>query len=64
MEFRINTDCLRFYLKVLGVGGSILILWNGVCDLIYGYSPTLRVHPRSWRALTELSHHKPDGCPA
>jgi len=24
----------------------------------------LRVHPRSWRALTELSHHKPDGCPA
>jgi len=41
MEFKISTNCLRFTLKVLGIGGSILILWNGVCDLIYGYSPKL-----------------------
>lgn len=41
MELKIDIDRLRFYLKVLGIGGSILILWNGVCDLIYGYSATL-----------------------
>lgn len=41
MELKIDIDRLRFYLKVLGIGGSILILWNGVCDLIYGYSPAL-----------------------
>ena len=40
MELRISRDRLRFCLKVLGVGGSALILWNGVCDLIYGYSAT------------------------
>ena len=41
MEFKIETRCLRQYLKIAGIGGSILILWNGVCDLIYGYSATL-----------------------
>lgn len=41
MELKIDIDHLRLYLKVLGIGGSILILWNGVCDLIYGYSATL-----------------------
>jgi len=28
-------------LRVIGVSVSILILWNGVCDLIYGYSSIL-----------------------
>jgi hypothetical protein len=41
MELKFDIDRLRLYLKVVGIGGSILILWNGVCDLIYGYSPTL-----------------------
>ncbi|EFL53196.1 conserved hypothetical protein [Solidesulfovibrio fructosivorans JJ]] len=41
MEFKIDADRLRLHLKILGIGGSILMLWNGVCDLIYGYSATL-----------------------
>jgi len=41
MELKFDIDRLRRYLKLLGIGGSILILWNGVCDLIYGYSATL-----------------------
>lgn len=41
MELKFDVDRLRFCLKVVGIGGSILILWNGVCDLIYGYSATL-----------------------
>lgn len=41
MEFKIDTNKLRLSLKILGIGGSVLILWNGVCDLIYGYSATL-----------------------
>lgn len=41
MELKFDIDRLRFCLKLLGIGGSILILWNGVCDLIYGYSATL-----------------------
>jgi len=32
---------LRSRLRLIGVGGSILMLWNGVCDCIYGYSPSL-----------------------
>jgi hypothetical protein len=40
-ELSLEIDRLRRCLKLLGVGGSILILWNGVCDLIYGYSETL-----------------------
>ncbi len=28
-------------LRLLGVSLCILLLWNGVCDLIYGYSPAL-----------------------
>lgn len=28
-------------LRLLGVSISILMIWNGVCDLIYGYSPKL-----------------------
>ncbi len=28
-------------LRLVGVSVSVLLLWNGVCDLIYGYSPNL-----------------------
>lgn len=28
-------------LRLLGISISILLIWNGVCDLIYGYSATL-----------------------
>ncbi len=28
-------------LRILGVTVSILLLWNGVCDFIYGFSPNL-----------------------
>ena len=31
----------RRNLRILGVVLALLILWNGVCDLIYGYSPDL-----------------------
>ena len=31
----------RHGLLVLGLFVSILLLWNGVCDLLFGYSPTL-----------------------
>ncbi|QUR69773.1 hypothetical protein F6B93_12240 [Mycobacterium spongiae] len=41
MELKLDPEWLHHCLKLLGIGGSILILWNGVCDLIYGYSPTL-----------------------
>lgn len=29
------------HLRLIGISTSILILWNGVCDLIYGYAPKL-----------------------
>jgi hypothetical protein len=32
---------LRTRLRLIGIGVSILILWNGVCDYIYGYDPKL-----------------------
>lgn len=32
---------IRTRIVWIGIGLSILILWNGVCDLIYGYSPNL-----------------------
>ncbi len=41
MEQGLSAARLRFTLKVLGIGGSLLLLWNGVCDLIYGYSASL-----------------------
>jgi hypothetical protein len=41
MELKLDIDRLRLCVKLLGIGGSILIIWNGVCDLIYGYSATL-----------------------
>ena len=41
MELKFTIDRLSSYLKVMGIAGSFLILWNGVCDLIFGYSATL-----------------------
>lgn len=41
MELRITAERFRCLLAVLGVGGSVLMLWNGVCDLIYGYAANL-----------------------
>ena len=47
---------LRHHLRLLGVVISILILWNGVCDYIYAYSPTLSgleyLSPAAWEVLS------------
>lgn len=32
---------LRSRLVLIGIGISILLIWNGVCDYIYGYDPKL-----------------------
>ena len=37
----VDTTRLRTRLLVIAIGGSILILWNGVCDYIYGYAASL-----------------------
>ena len=37
---RINEVVLR-RIRLIGIFVSILILWNGVCDFIYAYSPNL-----------------------
>ncbi|MGB2693106.1 MAG: hypothetical protein WBB48_11610 [Thermodesulfobacteriota bacterium] len=53
-------DFLRNHLRVLGVVVSILILWNGVCDYIYAYSPTLSgleyLSPAAWDLLSTANH--------
>lgn len=41
MELKMTSDQLRNYLKFVGIGISGLLLWNGICDLIYGYSAAL-----------------------
>jgi hypothetical protein len=41
MKNTMNITTFRRYLLLLGVGVSILIIWNGVCDFIYGYSAQL-----------------------
>lgn len=42
-------------LRLLGIAISILILWNGVADLIYGYSPDLSgtgyFSPEVWEVI-------------
>jgi hypothetical protein len=42
-------------LRLIGVSVSILILWNGVCDYIYGYSPKLSgldyFSPLAWNTI-------------
>lgn len=35
------TSRLCHRLRLIGISVSILLLWNGVCDFIYGYSPKL-----------------------
>ncbi|MGO9134176.1 MAG: hypothetical protein ACLP8A_09040 [Methylovirgula sp.] len=40
-DIDIERKRLRSRLRLIGIGGSILIFWNGVCDYIYGYSPSL-----------------------
>jgi hypothetical protein len=46
----------RRRLRFIGVSVSILILWNGVCDLIYGYSPSLSgmdyFSPAAWSVIS------------
>ena len=37
----INNKKIRKKLLIIGILLSILMLWNGVCDYIYGYSPIL-----------------------
>jgi len=37
----INNKKIRKKLLTIGILLSILMLWNGVCDYIYGYSPNL-----------------------
>ena len=45
----------RHGLLVLGIFVSILLLWNGVCDLLFGYSPTLSgseyYSPAGWEVM-------------
>lgn len=41
MELTISTDRLRRILRVIGIWGTILILWNLVADLIFGYSAAM-----------------------
>jgi hypothetical protein len=42
-------------LRLLGFGISFLLLWNGACDLIYGYSPALDgrayLSPAIWETI-------------
>jgi hypothetical protein len=48
------------HLCLLGVLLSILMLWNGVCDYIYGYSPTLSgldyFSPAAWETIRTAGH--------
>ncbi|MEJ2434076.1 MAG: hypothetical protein P8Y53_13285 [Pseudolabrys sp.] len=41
MKDEIKIARLRFHIALIGIGVSILLLWNGVCDYIYGYNPKL-----------------------
>jgi len=47
-------------LRLLGICVSILILWNGVCDYIYGYSPKLSgleyFSPAVWDTIRTAGH--------
>ncbi|MCA9915028.1 MAG: hypothetical protein KC496_16855 [Anaerolineae bacterium] len=36
-----TSHTLRNRLRLLGIAVAVLVLWNGVADLIYGYSPEL-----------------------
>ena len=47
-------------LRLIGISVSILILWNGVCDFIYGYSPKLSgleyFSPAVWDTIRTAGH--------
>jgi hypothetical protein len=49
----------RLFRRV-GVSVSVLLLWNGVCDLIYGYSPRLSglgyFSPAAWDVIRTAGH--------
>lgn len=51
-----QSNALRDRLRLIGVIISILILWNGVCDFIYAYSPTLSgldyFSPAAWDLIS------------
>lgn len=51
-----QSNFLRNRLRLIGVVVSILILWNGVCDYIYAYSPTLSgldyFSPAAWEVIS------------
>ncbi len=51
-----QSNLLRNRLRLIGVVVSILLLWNGVCDYIYAYSPTLSgleyLSPAAWDVLS------------
>lgn len=41
MQHDVNIARLRSRLLLIGIGISILLIWNGVCDYIYGYNAKL-----------------------
>ncbi|MFC1453911.1 hypothetical protein ACFLQL_01890 [Verrucomicrobiota bacterium] len=47
-------------LRLIGIFVSILILWNGVCDFIYAYSPNLSgleyFSPAAWDTIRTAGH--------
>ena len=47
-------------LRLIGISVSILMLWNGVCDFIYGYSPKLSgleyFSPAVWDTIRTAGH--------
>jgi len=47
-------------LRLIGIAVSILILWNGVCDFIYAYSPKLSgleyFSPAVWDTIRTAGH--------
>ena len=51
-----QSNVLRNRLRLIGVVVSILILWNGVCDYIYAYSPKLSgleyLSPAAWEVIS------------
>jgi len=56
-----QSNFLRNHLRLIGVVVSILILWNGVCDYIYAYSPALSgleyFSPAAWDVIRTAGHH-------
>ncbi len=48
------------HLRVIGVSVSLLLLWNGVCDYIYAYSPHLSgaqyFSPAVWDTIRTAGH--------